>query len=304
MKKINSCAIVGMGALGMLYAHIIQEHLGKEAVSFVMDQNRVKKYQNQDFFVNGKPVSFNLCSEEKAEPVDFVIVAVKFTGIESAIPVIKRLVGPETVIISVLNGISSEEVLAEHFGREKIVYSVAQAMDAMKFDNSLKFSREGELRIGVCNGGLKENLDAVVEYFDRSGIHYTVEEDIIRRLWNKFMCNVGINQTCMAYGKTYSQVIAPGEAHDTWIGAMKEVIKISEAEGINLNQDDLEQWQKVIASLDPNGTPSMGQDRIAKRKSEVELFSGTVMKIAEKHRISVPVNEWLYKQIKLIESEY
>lgn len=288
----------------MMYAHIIQEHLGKDAVFFAMDKDRVKKYKEQKFTVNGKEVSYNLCDSEEVKPVDFVIVAVKFTGLEKAVATIEKLVGPETVIISVLNGISSEEVLVKYFGKEKIVYSVAQAMDAMKFDNNLRFTKEGELRIGVANGGLQENLDAVVDYFNRSGISYTVEKDIIRRLWNKFMCNVGINQTCMVYGKNYSEVIAPGEAHDTWISAMEEVIQISKAEGINLTQDDLEQWIKVIGSLDPKGTPSMGQDRLAKRKSEVELFSGTVMKIAEKHGISVPVNTWLYNKIAEIESEY
>lgn len=304
MKEIKSCAIVGMGALGLMYAHIIQKNLGKDAVNFVMDSERAKKYKGQRFLINGMEEFFNVVSFDDAEPVDFVIVAVKFTGLESSLKTIEKLVGPSTVIISVLNGISSEEILAGKFGSEKIIYTVAQAMDAMKSGNDLKYTREGELRIGVANGGLKENLEAVVNYFEKAGIHYTVEDDIIRRLWNKFMCNVGINQTCMVFGKNYSQVIAPGEAHDVWIGAMKEVILISKAEGINLTEEDLSQWIKIISTLDPDGTPSMGQDRLAHRKSEVELFSGTVIKIARKHGLEVPVNQWLYDQVQEIEKGY
>lgn len=304
MKEIQSVNVIGMGALGLLYANLIQSNVGAESVSFLLDDQRYGKYKDTVFTINGEQKTFQMVKESQAVPVDLVIVAVKFTGLEACLKTMEKVVGPDTVIISVLNGISSEEYIGAKFGFEKVLHTVAQAMDAMKFETSMRYTKVGELRIGYAKGGTLENLERVEAFFEKAGIPYTEEKDIIRRLWNKFMCNVGINQTCMVYGMNYSQVLAPGKANDTFIGAMKEVILISQAEGINLTLEDLQNWVKILSSLDPEGTPSMGQDRLCKRKSEVELFSGTVLKIAKKHGIEVPVNKWLYNQVQKIESQY
>ena len=304
MKKINNVSIVGMGALGLMYADIIQRHLGNKVLNFVMDSDRVEKYKDTEFNINGKARKFNIVKTDQAETADLVLVAVKFTGLEKALESIKKCVGPETVIISVLNGISSEEVLAENFGKEKIIYSVAQAMDSMKFNADVRYTKEGELRIGIANGGLKENLLALEDFFNRAGIAYTEEKDILRRMWSKFMLNTGINQTCMVYNACYSKVLGTKELYDIFIGAMNEVRMCANKKGIDLNQEDIDQWVKIISSLAPDGTPSMGQDRIARRKSEVELFSGTVIRLGKETNTQVPVNTMLYEKIMEIEKEY
>lgn len=306
MKKITNVSIVGMGALGLLYADIIQNTLGTGIVQFVMDDERYHKYKGQTFTVNGIEKTFEIKSISNiTQPADLVIIAVKYTGLnEDLLTWVKKLISPETIIISVLNGISSEKIIGQYLGSENIIYTVAQGMDAMKFGNNLKYTKAGELHIGTTKDTEKENLSALVEFFDRAKNPYIVEDDIIRRMWCKFMLNVGINQTCMAYGATYSQVLNQPELREVFIGAMSEVIKIAKAENINLTQADLEQYVKIIETLDPNGTPSMGQDRIQKRKSEVDLFAGTVIQIASQHKIEVPVNQMLYNKVQEIEKLY
>ena len=304
MKEIKSASIVGMGALGLMYADIIQRHLGKDAVQFVMDEERLKRNSRTDYRINGKLVKFNLVSEKEVCFSDLVIVAVKFTSLSESLKVIEKLVGPETVIISVLNGITSEEILSERFGKEKIIYSVAQAMDSMRFGSEVRLTKEGELRIGITSDGRKENLDALENFFEKAGIKYTEEKDIIRCMWNKFMLNVGINQTCMAYNATYSEVLNTKELYDVFTGAMKEVMLIANKKQINLSEKEMKAWIELISTFAPDGTPSMGQDRIAKRKSEVELFSGTIIKLGRETGIPVPVNQMLYEKIQQIESEY
>lgn len=303
-KQINSVSIIGMGALGLLYARFIQENLGDEAVRFIMNCERFEKLNGKIFKINGQEVSFNLEKDTEAKPADLVIVAVKSTGLESALKTMEKSVGPDTIIISVMNGISSEEIIGAKFGMDKVIYTVAQGMDAMKFGESLNYTKAGELRTGMTTNISRETFDALTDFFERAGIPYIIEENIIRRLWSKFMLNVGINQTCMVYGKTYSQVLTEKEPRQTFVGAMKEVIEISKAENINLNQEDLEMYVKLTGTLSPDGTPSMGQDRINRKKSEVEMFAGTVIKIAEKHGIPVPVNRFLYEQVQKIEAEY
>ena len=106
--QIKTVAIVGMGALGMLYGEQLQKVLPAGAVRFVMDEERFKRHKNDKYEVNGVEQSFTLQSVAQAEPVDLVIVATKFSGLNEALEEMQGLVGPQTIIFSVLNGISSE----------------------------------------------------------------------------------------------------------------------------------------------------------------------------------------------------
>ena len=302
MKEIKNVTIVGMGALGLLYGSMISEGGGQ--VQYVVDAERSIRYQNMEVTCNGEPFQFQLVKDTDAEPADLVLTAVKGTGLAAALNTMAGCVGPETVILSVLNGISSEEILGERFGKEKIIHTVAQGMDAMKFGNSLQYTQTGRLHIGLAPGECAKNLEAVKTFFDRTGVRYVEEPDILRRMWSKFMLNVGVNQTCMVYGTTYGGVLADGEPNRTMISAMREVIALAGAEGISLNEQDLNQYIDIIGTLSPEGTPSMGQDRINRKPSEVELFAGTVMRLAEKHGLYVPVNRFLLERVQEIEKEY
>ncbi|MEH7277056.1 ketopantoate reductase family protein, partial [Neobacillus vireti] len=128
--------------------------------------------------------------------------------------------------------------------------------------------------------------------------------DMNKRLWGKFMLNVGVNQTVAVYKSNYGEIQRDGEARATMIAAMREVITLSEYEGINLTEADLNYWLSVLATLSPEGKPSMAQDLEARRYSEVALFAGAVLEMGEKYRVPTPVNKKLYDTIKAIESTY
>lgn len=304
MKEIQSTAIIGMGALGLLYGNQIVSRLGSSGLRFIADRKRIQKYHSMEFTVNGEHRTFPMEDCETTAPADFVIVAVKYNALPEALNTMKNCVGPDTTIISVMNGISSEQMIGERYGREKVLYSIAQGMDAMKFGSSLTYTQAGELRVGALSPEQNNRLEAMTAFFDRAGIAYTVEDDILHRLWGKFMLNVGVNQTCMAYETTYSGTLVPGEAHDTMIGAMREVIRLARAEHVNLTEQDLDSYIDLLKTLSPDGMPSMRQDSLSHRPSEVEMFSGTVREMAKKHGLATPVNDRLYKRIREMESQY
>ena len=304
MKTIKTVNIIGLGALGMLYGKKMTDALGFDNVRFIMNRERYDRYRDQVYVCNGEKCSFNMQPLEESIVSDLVLVAVKYPGLESALEDMARSVGEDTVIMSVLNGISSEEILSERFGAEKVVYTVAQGMDAAKFGTELDFSKSGELHIGLGPGSLRENLEAVKDVLDRSDLEYVEEDDILYRMWGKFMLNVGVNQTCMVYGTTYGGVISDEEPNLIFISAMREVIAVANAEGIALSEDDLNMYVSLIATLKPDLMPSMAQDRINKKPCEVDAFSGKLIELAEKHGILVPVNRYLNRRAKEIEKEY
>lgn len=303
-REISRTAIIGMGALGLLYGQHISEKLGKDSVSFILDDERFENYRSKKFTCNGKELDLGMQKSSVRENFDLVIVAVKYNSLLSAIETMKNCVGADTIILSVMNGISSEEIIAEHYGMDKMIFTVAQQMDAMRDGSDLRYTKKGVLCIGKKNDQSPENLETVCRFFDRIELPYIKEENILYRIWAKWMLNVGINQTCAVFDATYSQVLAPGKARDTFVKAMEEVLELSKKEGINLKESEIQSYIDIIASLSPDGFPSMAQDRKAKRKSELEMFAGTVIALAEKHGVNVPANRFLYDEMQKIEAAY
>ena len=305
MAGIQRGGIVGMGALGLLYADCIAQGMETGHVAFIADAERCKRYAGLPFSINGQAVSFDIVRAEDAQICDLIIVAVKYTGLMDALETMAGAVGAKTIIISVMNGISSEAIISDRFGSDHVLHVVAQGMDAMRFGSSLRYSKKGHLCIGADSPGKRGMLDLLREFLERAGIAFVEEKDIRRRMWGKFMLNVGINQTCMVFGVGYGAALAPGSMEAmACIGAMREVMLLARHEGVELTEKDLQGYLDLIKTLDQQATPSMGQDRINRRPSEVELFAGTVCRLAAKHGLAVPANEFLYARVKEIEKSY
>ncbi len=302
---IESVAIIGRGAVGMLYGSIAEKNLGSGAVEFVMDDERFARHAGETPLVNGEPLRVRTLPASEAAPVDLVILATKVTGLGQALDTMETLVGPETRVVSLLNGITSEERVAERFGWERTVLSIAQGMDAVFVGDEMTYSHPGEIRFGAAPETDSGVVEEVADLYDRAGIPHVVEEDIRRRMWVKLMLNVGINQTCMAYGGTYGTASEPGsEQNRCFVAAMREALAVARAEGVDVTEADLAQMAHLTASLDPAGMPSMAQDRINEKPTEVEEFSGTICRLAERHGLLVPTNQWLYRRIREIESDF
>ena len=305
MKPIKTVGIVGLGALGVLYADLFTRALGKERVRVLADGDRIARYQREGTYLNGQLCDFQYAdAARETEPADLLLFAVKFGALDSAIEECRHLVGPDTTILSVLNGIVSEQVLSDAFGPEKVVWCVAQRMSALKEGNQAVCHITGELAIGVPAGQDTSRLRALESFFDSIHFAYAEPADIRLHQWSKLLCNTGCNQAAMVYQCTYRELQTPGPARDTMINAMREVVQVAGAEGIPLSEEDVTHWTGVIDSLDPDSEPSMRQDGKAHRKSEVELFSGTIRRLAQKHHIPVPVNDWLYQRVQEMEAAY
>lgn len=305
--KIQKIAIVGMGALGILYGDFLSRKLGRECVGFVADRARMERYSRMVFTANGRVCDFRLIpADEKGEPADLVIFAVKATALSQAMADAANQIGENTVILSVLNGITSEKILEERFGVKNVVYSVAQGMDAVKLGSALTYSVMGKLCVGIPADMPEKQpaLDALCVLFDETGLAYDLEADILHRLWGKFMLNVGVNQVVMVFEGNYGAIQVPGKPREMMIAAMREVLELSKLEGTGVTEADLDFYVNLMNTLSAEGMPSMRQDGLAKRKSEVELFSGTVCRMAKKHNLPVPVNEWLYAKVQETESAY
>ena len=300
---IQKVAFIGKGGVGLLYGSIVAQNLGPDAVEFVMDDARYGRHAGDAISINGEPCRLRSVRASQATPADLVILTVKTTGLEQALDTMASVVGPDTRIASLCNGITSEQRVAERFGWQRTVLGICQGMDVVFLGNECTYRNSGEIRFGAAATTDPQVVADIDEFYTRAGIKHVVEGDILHRMWAKLMMNDGINQTCMAYAGTYGSATQPGsEQRRCFIAAMRETLAVANAEGVALTEADLSQMARIIEGLDPAGMPSMAQDRVAHRKTEVEEFSGTVLRLAAKHGIECPQNEWLYQRIRQIES--
>ncbi|CAM4246691.1 ketopantoate reductase [Pedobacter westerhofensis] len=302
VKTINNVYVVGLGALGGMYASKLQD-LNPGIVKIIADLPRIEKYRNSGFNVNGTARAFEYISPGDQVPfADLIVITVKFHALSQAIQDIKPFVGPGTLVISLLNGIGSEELIAAEIGSEHLLHAYAVGMDAMREGTTLSYSKIGRIVFGDKeNGNTSAKVLALKDLFERSGIPFLAPDNIERALWTKFMMNVGINQASTILKASYGEFQHHTPARELMIMAAREVLNLSQFYGVNLKEEDITDFIKIIETLSADGKTSMLQDIEAERKTEVEIFAGAVIAMGKLHQIPTPVNETFYQIIKFME---
>lgn len=292
--RIDSCVILGRGALGMLYASLIEGALGPDAVCFAMDEGRLARQAHERCLVNGSELHVAARGLGEAAPAQLLVVALKYGSLRPALDEIAALVGPSTTVISVMNGIDSERIIAERVDASQVLGCVAVGMDAMRDGSSLTYTKAGRLQLGTLRDGQEGRLAAVDDFLARGGVPHEVVGDIRQAMWRKFLLNVGINQACTVHETDYAHATREPLLHEME-QAMREVVAVAAAEGVTLGEDDIEGGVALERTLKPTGYPSMRQDMVAGRPTEVDMFAGTVVALGRRHGVPTPVNErWLH----------
>lgn len=305
MTAIQKVYIVGAGAMGAAYAAMFAEAPSFD-VAFVARGDRYQRLTQNALTVNGQSYKIAVVHPGAvSEPADLVLVALKHHHLETALDDINALVGTDTVILSVMNGLESEETISVVCGRGKLVYAVAVGIDAVREGAACGYGSRGKIFFGQ---GLQSPEDPRVarlrEALTRAAIPNEVPADIRRVMWWKFMINVGVNQASAVLRAPYSVFQSSSDARELMVALMQEVIALAGKTGIDLSAADVDEWLAILTTLSPEGKTSMLQDIEAGRKTEVELFAGQVVARGQKHQVPTPVNETILRIIKVLESNH
>lgn len=300
MKDIKNVLICGVGAVGSIYADKIQ-NFDSESLRVLVDEQRLKRYLDNPIVFNGKELNFNyVLPDENNYKADLIIIATKFYGLEDAINNIKNFITDDTVILSLLNGVTSEEIIAKAYGRDKLLYSYFIGHSAIRTGNSVVHDDVNTIVYGSENEADNENVLRVKKYFDKAGINYKIPEDIKHSLWLKFMLNVCENQPTAILRMTFGEMLENSCFMDFAIEVMKEVQAIAKAEGVKNSEAMIDETVAHLHTMIPEGKTSMLQDVEAGRKTEVDMFAGTVMQLGIKHNIPTPYNKVLKEMVEII----
>nr|WP_144364978.1 ketopantoate reductase family protein [Lacrimispora amygdalina] len=305
MKDIKKVTLIGLGAMGVFFAPRISEKLGAD-FRILADGTRKERLERKGVTVNTINYRFPIITPDvEGDPADLVIIAVKGYDLEQAIRDIKNQVGKDTIILSVLNGVESEKQIAAVYGSEHLLYSYMRISIVMK-DGKTEFDpRKGLIHFGDLKNDPKHysgNVLAVKSLFDLCGIDYKIDADMLKGIWFKFMCNVAENMTCAMFGVPFGAFQKNDDANFFRHKAMWEVIRIANKLGIDIGQNEIDRQEHTLGRLPYENKPSTLQDLEAGKRTEVDMFAGTVVRLGKELGVETPVCECFLHGIHLIEA--
>ncbi len=289
--------VVGLGAVGAAYASRFVE-AGAD-LRVVADPARAARYREQPTVVNGQAYSFALADDDV--PADLVIVAVKHPQLGEAVDLIGPGIGRDTVVLSLLNGIGSEDRLRAGVPGAHVPYAISVGIDAVREGRDVRYTSLGRILFGEATNTDPPSADLarVAGILAAAGIPHLVPADMLHELWWKFLINVGANQVS-ALARVPYRVLQDHDqpARAVMIAAQHEVIAVANASGIALDESDIQRWLDILDGLGPDNYTSMAQDALAGRPTEVDIFAGAVIDLGRRTGVPVPVNTTLYGLLK------
>lgn len=300
--KIRSVAILGAGAVGSYLLWGLTDKPGV-TVSVVAEGARADRLRRAGCTINGKTYRPQVLTPAQAHGADLLIVALKYGALCGALDDIRAIVGENTTVMSLMNGVDSEELIAAQVGAAHVLPALIKVA-SHRTEDGVRF--DPETTIGIIYGELtapfdSDRVQAVRALFADTGIHFRVTEHIREEIWSKFRLNVCNNlpQAILGAGVgCYSD-----SAHIKAIsdGLRRELEAIAAAKGIDLSKAAAA--STYGSTVSPTARYSTLQDLDAGRHTEIDMFSGALMRMGRELGIPTPYNEYTYHMIKALEEK-
>ena len=308
--EIRKVALLGAGAIGGYMVWGMQNFL-KDNLVTVAEGTRAERLRKEGMEINGEHYDLHVQSAAEASDADLLIVAVKYTGLKDAMADIVRIAGrnsghtvsgnERTMVLSLLNGIDSEELIAEQIGWEPIVNAYMTIVSHRTGNEIEIYHPEGPDGLWYGDRNTPEKTEAcevLEQFFATTRLHTGFVPDILKRQWTKFIRNIAYNlpQAVLGTGLgAYSD-----SEHALWYSMKleEEGRKVAAAYGIEIGPLPRGSYRYTPATR-----YSTLQDLDAKRPTEIDMFCGVLMKKAAEKGIQVPVAECTYHIIKALEEK-
>ena len=288
-------AIIGCGAMGSVYAALLADS-GNDVWAIDTWEEHILAIKSNGLRVEGasgdRTVSMNATTNASdAGECDLIIVATKASGVAAAAVAAKSIAGPNSIILTIQNGLGAAERIAESIDTNQVMIGVVGGFGAsMKAPGHAHHNGMQLVRIGEMIGGVSDRLEKVVSAWDKAGFTAKGYPDIHQMIWEKFICNVTYSGPCALMNATIGQVQANCDSWSVALSCAREADAVARAKKINLGFDDVESYVRDFGANMPEARPSMLLDHMAQRPSEIDGINGAVPVEAEKIGMSAPIN--------------
>jgi 2-dehydropantoate 2-reductase len=289
-------AIIGVGAMGSVYAGLLAA-AGHEVWASDTWSEHIEAIRTRGLRVEGasgdRTVQLNATLRPADAGVcDLVIIATKAMHVTQAAEAAKPLLGPETVVLSIQNGLGGPDAAARVLGRDRVVVGVVGGFGAsMKGPGHAHHNGWELVRLGELAGPITPRLEKIAEVWRSGGFKVKCFDDIDQLVWEKLICNVCYSGTCTVTERTIIEVIEDADAWEVASGCAVEAFEVARARKVKLDFRDPVAYVREFGLKIPNARPSMLLDHMAGRMSEIDAINGAIPPAAAAAGLPSPYNE-------------
>jgi 2-dehydropantoate 2-reductase len=235
--------------------------------------------------------------------VDLVIVLVKSFHTREAMQAATVLLGPDTMVMSLQNGLGHEGILADIVGRERVLAGKTYAGGSQLGPGHVLVGTIGkDTHIGELDGRITARVQRIAETFHAAGLDTLVSDNIMGTIWDKLLVNVATGAVSGISRLVYGELYQVSELELTGIAAVAEAMAVAKASGITISTTDPRQpWVKAGAGLPYDFKTSMLQSLEKGSVTEIDFINGAVVRQGKKCGVPTPVNQTLVACIKGLE---
>jgi 2-dehydropantoate 2-reductase len=301
-------AIVGCGAMGSVYAGLFAS-AGHEVWAIDRWAEHVEAMKKNGLRLEGKSGDRTVkvhatTSAKDAGPCDLVVLATKAMHVAPAAESVKALLGKDTPVLSIQNGLGGPETAAGILGRERVMVGVVGGFGAsMKGPGHAHHNGMELVRLGEFGGPITPRLKKVEETWAGAGFKVKVFDDIDQLIWEKLICNCAYSGPCGVSDRTVGEVMADPDLSKVSAACASEGYAVAMKKGVKLDFADPVSYVREFGSKIPNARPSVLLDLMAKRLSEIDVINGSIPRVGKQVGIVAPVNETVTALVKAKETK-
>ena len=308
--------IVGPGAMGCLFAAFLSKSLtcfrqqANEGIWF-LDKNkeRAAKIQQNGISIEGisgcwqSPVKATVETKEIGQ-ADLIIICVKSYDTKEAVTQAKSLIGENTRVLTLQNGIGNIESINEIVGSEKVIGGVTNLGATSLEAGKVRHAGFGETVIGRIDGKIPVEMRSIRELFNKAGLQTRISRDIKGLLWSKLIINAGINALTAITRLNNGRLIEFEGTRRILREAVTEAIRVAKRKRIKLIYDDPLAKVEAVCEATATNVSSMLQDVLKKKRTEIDFINGVIVRQGQELGMPVPINSLLVDLVKTIEASY
>ena len=300
-------AVVGVGAMGSVYAALLAD-AGNEVSAIDVSTSQISAIREHGLHVEGASGDRVVRLHATGDPaevgsVELVVIATKAMHVRAAAESTRLLLGPETVVLPIQNGLGSSDAVAEVVGADRVVVGVAGGFGASVISPGHAHHHGLELvRLGELTGATTLRLERIAETWRAAGFTVATFDDIGRLVWEKLICNVAFSGPCAVLDATIGEVLESEHAWSIASACAVEAFDVAVAGGIALGFDDPVAYVASFGKAIAGARPSLALDLRAGRPTEIDVINGAIPPRAAELGLAAPCNEKIVALVKALEA--
>ena len=298
-------AVVGSGAMGSLYGGLLAD-AGEDVTLIDIWKEHVDAINTRGLKISGVSGERLVRVKATTNPaevgtVDLIMIFVKAYDTRKAAQDALPMVGPETVFLTLQNGLGNVEQIEEVAGKGRVVAGATTHGSTLVGPGEVFHAGKGLTYIGELTGEITERVKRIAETFNRAGIETHISQNIQGIIWKKILINVGINAITAITGLRNGEILLVPEVKEIVRKAVLEAAEVAKAAGITVEMEDPVAEVYKVAELTAKNKSSMLQDVERGRRTEIDAINGAIVRIGKQYGVDTPVNETLVAAVKGIE---